>query len=233
MNIKKHIPNFLTCLNLLSGSIAIVLVVRDHDFKNAAYLMWLAGLFDFLDGFIAKLLNVHSPLGKQLDSLADMITFGLLPSLMVFTMLAESYQNLVPYAAFVISIGSALRLAKFNLDTRQSDHFLGLATPANALFYSGLPWVIPYLEGQFHLDGNINLVILFFTFFFSWLMISEIPFIAFKFNGFGWAGNKTKYLYLLIALALLITIGFLAISPLIILYLVMSIATQKRGTNHS
>src|SRR5690606_26151264 len=172
LSILKHLPNFITLCKLFCGCIGIVVVLEGHV-TYAAYLIWLAALLDFLDGFVARLLHAYSPIGKELDSLADMVTFGVLPSIIMFVLLQEKTEGAYwHWIAFVIAACSALRLAKFNVDTRQSDSFIGLPTPANALFISALPFIImgnsfiaPYIDNA--------AVLIAITLLFSYLMVAE------------------------------------------------------------
>ena len=163
MNLKRHIPNFLTCCNLICGCFGIVFCLEGRNVP-AAYFVWIAATFDFFDGFAARMLKVSSPIGKELDSLADMVSFGLLPSLVMYKMLmGVSSSNWIPFIAFLIAVGAALRLAIFNVDETQSDSFKGLNTPSNTLFITALPllsgamgmwvqneWVLVALQLSFH-----------------------------------------------------------------------------------
>ncbi len=196
------------------------------DFSTSFWLMMAAAVFDFFDGFAARMLKVSSGLGKQLDSLADMVTFGVVPGMLVFFMLKDitDSASYLPYIAFMIPVFSALRLAKFNIDERQNQGFLGLPTPANALFFASLS-VFNEADGalQFHFLNNafvLTAIVVAFCF----LMVSELPLMALKFKGFGWQGNQIKYIFLL-ACALLISAFFIQAMPFIILlYLAISIA---------
>lgn len=231
MTLKQHIPNAMTCCNLLCGCLAIVKVFEGH-FIWASYLVGLAVLFDFFDGFVARLLNARSPIGKDLDSLADMVTFGVVPGMMVYKYLyvlegsSQQYQQLrehyhwVNGLAFLIPLFSALRLAKFNNDARQSDSFIGLPTPANALFWCSIPFfnnspiLTPYL-----LLGTVVLC--------SGLLIAEIPLFALKFKHFKWQGNEVRYVFLGLSLALLAIFHFTGIPAIIILYVLLSLRQKK------
>ncbi len=189
-------------------------------------MIYLAAILDFLDGFSARLLNVSSPVGKELDSLADMVTFGVLPSVMVYNYLDRSMDNpYLPYVAFSMALFSALRLAKFNLDTRQTDAFMGLPTPANALFFSSLPiianseyavWLGPYTV--------ISLILVF-----SFLLVAELPLMALKFKRFHWKGNELKFVFLLFAALLLVVLHWIAVPLIIFLYIFMSLFLRKEG----
>src|SRR5690554_2750457 len=158
---KKHIPNFITLLNLFSGCIALVFAMQG-DFLNAFIFVSLGIFFDFFDGFFARILKVQSPLGVQLDSLADMVTSGVVPGFVMFRMLSEySANEFLPYFGFIITLGSCMRLAKFNIDTRQTDSFIGLPTPANALFILSLPLVILHTEFSWVIDLLTDVWVLF------------------------------------------------------------------------
>lgn len=225
MNIKRHIPNALTSCNLLSGCIGIV-AVFEGDLVLATYMIWLAAIFDFFDGFAARMLKVSSPIGGELDSLADLVTFGVLPSLMIFKMLQlAGLEGWLPYLAFVIAIFSALRLAKFNVDTRQTTSFIGLPTPANALFIGSLPLIGEY--SQLPLDFITEpWFLLGCAFILSFLLVAELPLFALKFKSFGWAENKVKYVFLIISLVLIIFFKFVAIPLIIVLYILLSMFSK-------
>ena len=222
---KKHIPNTITCLNLISGCIATFWAFQgNYDF---ALIFIVAGaVFDFFDGMAARLLGVSSPIGKELDSLADVVTFGVAPSAMVFSFLSSFHIHLpfVPFLAFVIAAFSALRLAKFNLDERQTMGFIGLPTPANALFWGSLivgcgDWLhtLPYSAG----------IILLMVFVSCWLLVSEIPMFALKFKTWGWRGNEIRYLFLLSCIPLLAFFGIAGIAIIVAWYVFLSILTKK------
>ncbi len=224
MSIKKHIPNFFTLLNLVCGCLGIIIVLEAKDFKTAVWLICLAGFFDFLDGFIARMLKVHSEIGKELDSLADMVTFGLLPTIITYSLLEALGQPLlIRLVSLIIVICSALRLAKFNIDTRQSTSFLGIPTPANAFFVSGLP--VFMLSDGFGLFNYVSPVALtlFSIALFALLMVVEIPMLALKFSGFGWKENKWKYGLISISVVLLITFNINALPLIIVVYVLLSL----------
>ncbi len=193
----------------------------------ATYMIWLAAIFDFFDGFAARLLNVSSPIGGELDSLADMVTFGFLPSAMVFNMLQENELPFwVPYLAFVIAVFSALRLAKFNVDTRQTTSFIGLPTPANALFISAFPLILEYSGLPLEFISNPWFLIV-CSFTLSFLLVAELPLFALKFKSFKWQDNKLKYIFLIASLVLIILLKFVAIPLIIILYILLSLFNRK------
>lgn len=221
---KRHIPNALTCANLLCGCVGIVEVFHNNMLLSCA-LIGLAAIFDFLDGFVARLLKVSSAIGKELDSLADVTTFGVLPAVIIYQLLMRSVPDLndiwIPNLAFLIAICSALRLAKFNIDPRQSDSFIGVPTPANGLLVASLPFIIRYNPAWEPMIVNTtNLLI--FTAVMSFLMVSELPLFALKFKSFGWKGNEARFSFLLVSLILLVTLGFLAVPLVIGLYVLLS-----------
>ncbi len=233
MNIKQHIPNTLTSLNLLSGCFAVFFAFH-KQFDFVAYAVFLAAIFDFFDGFSARLLKVSSPIGKELDSLADMVTFGVAPAMLVFNVLLyksgdllQSFPLLV-FTPFIIAVFSGLRLAKFNIDTRQSDSFIGMPTPANALFWVSLPLVYVYHPANNFVETVLHFllqpeVILFNCLLFSYLLVAELPLFALKFKSFGWQGNEVKFIFLITCGILLAWWQLLAIPFIIILYLLISI----------
>jgi CDP-diacylglycerol--serine O-phosphatidyltransferase len=216
---KKQIPNAITSLNLFSGCIGVVFAFN-NQLEYAVYCIWLAGFFDFFDGLSARLLKVSSPIGKELDSLADMVTFGFLPSVILFQFIAAAAPDgYLKYCAFLIAVFSAYRLAKFNTDDRQSDQFIGLPTPANALFISGMVFLNrEVFSGLFTLPVLIGISLVF-----SYLLVAEIPMIALKFKNLSVKDNWSKYLLLLGSLVLIITLKFSAIPFVILFYLALSI----------
>lgn len=215
----RHLPNFLTCCNLLCGCLGIVFVLEDRGVP-AAWFVWLAGLFDFFDGFAARMLKVSSPIGKELDSLADVVSFGVLPSLVMYQMLGNSSPSrFLPYLAFMIAVFSALRLAIFNVDETQSDSFRGLNTPANTIFITSLPLVADRI-GQWLYQPAVLAAI---TVIFSLLLVSPIRFFAFKFKSFGWKGNEIRFTFLILSVLLVIGLNFLAVPLIVILYILLSL----------
>jgi CDP-diacylglycerol--serine O-phosphatidyltransferase len=213
MKLLKHLPNALTCSNLLCGCLGVVFCLENRGVP-VAYFVWAAGVFDFFDGFAARWLKVTSPIGKELDSLADMISFGLLPALVMFKMIEASSSNpYLPFVGFLIAIGSALRLATFNVDETQHDSFKGLNTPANTIFITSLS----FLSGSTGLFLQRDWVLISITAICSLLLVSRIDMLAFKFRDFSWKGNKVRFTFLACAVLLLITLGQAAL-PLIILF---------------
>ncbi len=221
---KKHIPNAITCANLFSGCIGIVFAFNG-ELEIAAYFVLLSGIFDFFDGMVARLLNVKSEIGKQLDSLADMVSFGFLPGVVMFQLLSLSdYQSTyLPYLGFMITIFSALRLAKFNIDERQTEDFIGLNTPMNTLFIVSLPFIAKDYPGI--IGSSITLIsIIAIT---SYLLTSEIRIFSFKLSDRSWAKNKMKFIFLILSLVLIAFLKFMAIPFILVLYISLSILHFK------
>ncbi|HNP48194.1 MAG TPA: CDP-diacylglycerol--serine O-phosphatidyltransferase [Bacteroidia bacterium] len=238
--IRQQIPNALTCLNLFCGCVASVMVFRNH-LDWAAYLVFIAAFFDLLDGMVARALHVTSPIGKELDSLADAVSFGFVPGLIVFKLLqmsnlstiieSNSLRQILQFFPFVITVFSALRLAKFNIDTRQSTSFIGLPTPANTLLVVSFPLM---LKQDLNAFGPIILnpyFLIVFSVICSFLLVSELPLFSLKFKDMSFKNNKFQYILLLIS-ALLIPFFFFAAIPIIIgCYVLLSIiqnSTQKQ-----
>jgi CDP-diacylglycerol---serine O-phosphatidyltransferase len=231
--LKKHIPNLLTCGNLFCGCIGIVATFQDN-LVWAAYLTGIAGVLDFFDGFVARWLKAYSPIGKELDSLADCVTFGVLPGMILFHLtgksistygMPESYRFL-PYVAFIISIFSALRLAKFNVDTRQTSSFIGVPTPANAFLIGSLPLILwQYPPAEVIILNTYFLVGL--TLVMSYLLVAEIPLFALKFTTYAFSKNRPKYIFLFLSLVLLFTLQFIAIPFIIALYILISLFNRE------
>jgi CDP-diacylglycerol---serine O-phosphatidyltransferase len=230
--VLKHLPNFLTCCNLLCGCLGIV-AAFDHNLILASYFMWTGGVFDFFDGFAARLVKVNSELGKQLDSLADIITFGTLPAVIVFHLMKMAIESgqapndlHLEYAAFIITVFSALRLAKFNIDTRQTEDFIGVNTPANSIFFSSFPFILDtdHLRISFLISNYWFLLAL--VIIFSLLMVSEIRIFGLKFKDFSFEKNKIRYLFLISAVVLFVIFKFSSIPLIIILYITLSLVQQ-------
>ena len=219
----RHLPNFLTCCNLLCGCLGIVFCLEDRTVP-AAYFVWAAGVFDFFDGFAARTLNVSSPIGKELDSLADVVSFGILPSLVMYKMMdAVTVSEWLPYFAFLIAVCSALRLAIFNVDETQHDSFKGLNTPANTLFITSLIFLPEPLAAW--VNQEVTLVII--TLIFSLLMVSRIDIIAFKFKDFSWQNNKARFTFLPVAVLLIAIMGKAALPFVILFYIVFSLVSKS------
>lgn len=218
----KHIPNFLTCCNLACGCLGIIGLIEQWSIP-VAYFVWAAGLFDFFDGFAARLLKTSSPIGKELDSLADVVSFGVLPALFLYTTLTlESPFSYVPYVAILMAVCSALRLAIFNLDETQSDSFKGLPTPANAIFVTALPFLAsPVYDFVFS-----PVVLLIITVVFSLLLVSRIELFALKFKTFTWKDNQVRFTFLLACVLLLVVFKLAALPLIILLYILLSLGAR-------
>ena len=223
--ITRHIPNTITCCNLLSGCMAVMAAFHADAWHT---LIWVAAgaLFDFCDGLSARLLKAHSPIGGELDSLADLVTFGLAPAMLCLMTLrqfsydCQTLETIYPYIGLVLVVFAALRLAKFNIDERQTSSFLGLAVPANALFWCGLfqmdlstvpaaPWIVGVL------------VILF-----AGLMVSEIPMFSLKFKSLSWADNKIRFIFLIVSIVILILLQERGLAAVIGWYIILSVLTK-------
>ena len=191
----------LTCSNLLSGAVAVIMAIYD-EYDMALLMIIVAALFDFLDGFSARLLRVCSPIGKELDSLADCISFGLAPSAMLFSYLSIDL-DWWALPALLMAAFSALRLANFNLDERQTTSFLGLATPANALFWASLIAALYTLDMAMPLWADI--ILLLSSFFSCYLLMSEMPFFSLKFHDYSFANNRLRYVFLIVDLLIIVT----------------------------
>lgn len=237
---RKHIPNFITLLNLFSGCVATVYAVL-NQLEMAALFVALGILFDFFDGLAARMLNVKSDLGLQLDSLADMVTSGLVPGIVMFQLLAMSRtggwgletgsllhpngfgaDSLIPFTGFIITLASAYRLAKFNLDENQVSSFIGLPTPANALWILSLPLILFYHSNSILNEFILNQWFLIgLTLLSAFLLNCNLPLFALKFKNWSFKDNALRYIFLIISLVLLVTMQFLAV-PFIILFYVLS-----------
>ena len=239
MRLKKHIPSFLTCLNLMCGCVAVVFAFN-NNLASAAYLVFVAAFFDLLDGVAARMLHAYSDFGKQMDSLADMVSFGLVPGVVMYKLFQLPFNQLIAdggtlavilgFYPFLITVFSALRLAKFNIDVRQSDSFIGLATPANTLVVVSWPLIIQ--SGQeaftsFILNPYVMLALITLQ---CYLLVAEIPMFSFKMKNFKWQGNETRYLFLLVSVILLATFFYAAIPLIIFFYVLLSIVLNKLKT---
>jgi CDP-diacylglycerol--serine O-phosphatidyltransferase len=246
---KKHIPNLLTLGNLFSGTIATILAVQG-DFVTAGLFVVIGIFLDFFDGFAARLLNVSGELGKQLDSLADMVTSGVVPGIIMFNLLYQSsFKNLdtqfidqgispviisndyilswTSYIGLLLTLGAGYRLAKFNIDTRQSESFIGLPTPAMSLFVISLPLIQEYATNvwvQSLISNNYFLIAV--TLVLTYLMNAEIPLFSLKFKEYSLKNNSLKYFFLATSLALLIILNFISVPIIIILYVLLSVAQE-------
>jgi len=235
MSLLRHLPNAITCGNLLGGCAGILFCFQAvPDLAWAAYMIYAAAILDFFDGFVARLLKVSSPIGKELDSLADVVSFGVLPGFIVYQLLQAAGQPYLPFLALIIPVCSALRLAKFNVDTRQSDSFIGVPTPANALLISALPlmgafpnnllaqWLLPLAQQPWIVAGLAVVM--------SLLLVSELPLLALKFKGFAWEKHKFQYILMASAAVLFLAFNFAAIPVIIALYIILSVIKNNLST---
>lgn len=224
---KKHIPNAITCLNLLSGCLGIV-AAFEGNLIFAGYAVVIAALLDFFDGFAARLLKAYSEIGKELDSLADVVSFGVLPAAIVYHLFLQAPQldglsNYLNYSAFFIAVFSALRLAKFNIDERQTENFIGLPTPANALLAASLPQII-LNGGAFTAAYILNPFFLFiYSLGTSFLLVMEVPLISLKFRNMSVSANLFRYILLFSGLISVLIFKFAAVPIIIFIYIVLSI----------
>jgi CDP-diacylglycerol---serine O-phosphatidyltransferase len=232
MNIKKHIPNLITLINLFCGCVAVVFV-SEQNYEMAFYMVCLGIFFDFFDGFFARLFKVSSPLGLQLDSLADMVTSGVVPGYVMYSMFTNSAHEIgtstfVPFLGFIVTLGSCYRLANFNIDTRQTDSFIGLPTPANALFILSLPLVLKFSDSLITLEILTNeWVLLIIALCSAYVLNAEIPLFALKIKKFNFKDNALQIVFLLISLVMLIFLHYIAIPLIIIFYVLLSVINNK------
>lgn len=227
MSIKKHIPNTITCCNLLSGCVSILFTCNNHLLWASA-MIFIAAIFDFLDGFAARTLDAKSPIGGELDSLSDVVSFGVAPSFIVAWFLSKSGigwwvhdVNLFPMLGFILAAFAAVRLAKFNIDTRQSHNFIGLPVPAVGLFIASLPF--------FTMEMNPYLLLAMVAIF-SWLMISEVPFFSFKIKNLRFKDNVLRYFVVIFAIIAVIIMKLAALPFVFLFYILLSVICY-RGDN--
>ena len=245
MGIKRHIPNFITLLNLLSGSLAVIFAVKGNLVLAAIFVA--AGIFfDFFDGLAARALNVKSEMGLQLDSLADVVTSGVVPGLVMYQLMTKALPaggglgadwnssvfdiQMKPFAiiGLLIILASAYRLAKFNVDDRQTDSFIGLPTPANALLILSLPLILTYQPGPFISALLLNEWFLVgLTLLSCYLLNAELPLFALKFSDWGFKENKMRYFFILTCIVLIIFLKFIAIPVILLLYVMLSIVSNR------
>ena len=225
MNLKAQIPNLITLLNLLSGVLGILWVLEGQVLFGAYFVLLSAG-FDFLDGFAARILKVQSELGKELDSLADVVSFGVLPGIILYALIkSQTESQILPYFTLIVPLFSAYRLAKFNLDTRQSDRFIGLPTPANALLLSSLPHLAVYWPQLAPwLTSPIAGILIAWAA--SFLLVSELPLIALKFKNGRITYNYFRYAILASGIFFLAWMQLAGIPLIILSYLFLSILEQ-------
>lgn len=243
MKLLKHLPNLLTLLNLLAGTIAVIYAVQ-NELITAAVFVLIGIFFDFFDGLAARMLKVTGELGKQLDSLADVVTSGVVPGIVMYQLLkddavsisinqasitwGEESFNFLPYFGLLFTLSAAYRLAKFNIDERQSNSFIGLPVPAATLVVISLPLILHYGEISAVNDFiNQNWVLLGVVMLLSWLMHAEVPLFALKFKDFSWGNNKIKYVFLGITLLLCIFLQYAAIPLAVLIYVLLSFIDNK------
>jgi CDP-diacylglycerol---serine O-phosphatidyltransferase len=236
---RKYIPNFITCFNIISGSLAVVFAIKG-EMTVSVFLIFAAAIFDFFDGLAARMLKEYSSLGRELDSLADMISFGLAPGMLMMVMQeyalfginvrADNYLELSLWeiscisSSLLIPVFSALRLAKFNIDTRQTNSFIGLPTPANALFVAALALISEH--GKYEFIDNIIMkpsVLLIITIIMSLLLVSELPMFSLKIKNISWAENKVQFIFLFISAALILAFSIYGIAASIISFILISV----------
>ena len=247
---KKHIPNLFTLLNLLSGLIALLMAASDRLVYAAGFVV-LGIFFDFFDGFFARKFNVTGEFGKQLDSLSDMVTSGVVPGIIMFQLLLyasrqrwfmelsceqgswstfeETYYYFVPFVGLLIPLASAFRLANFNIDERQTSSFIGLPTPALALFVISLPLILFYEEASFFSAWIQNVYVLIgITFLGSFLLNANLPLFSLKFKDYGPKGNEFRYVFLILSAGMLLLLSVVAVPLIIVLYIVLSLLQNKK-----
>jgi CDP-diacylglycerol--serine O-phosphatidyltransferase len=251
----KSIPNLFTSFNLLSGAMAIILTFEGrNNLSLAAYFIYIAAVFDFFDGFAARALNAMSKMGKELDSLADLVSFGIAPSMILYQLIKQDLQIkqfsfdlktveiLMLASVLLIAVFSALRLAKFNVDERQKESFLGLATPACAMLIASIPLIAEFLPRNLILFSSLNDSIYFFLgvvffesfvvkpvflipliFILSFLLVSELPMFSLKFKNYSFEDNKLKYIFLICAFLLFISFQIISVPLIFLLYITFSV----------
>jgi len=239
MKVKIHIPNAITLLNLLSGCFSIVSAF-EGDLIGAAYFIFLAAILDFLDGTFARILNARTEIGKQLDSLADMVSFGLAPGFILFHLINNSLivtglqitDNFLPFIAFLIPVFSAVRLAKFNIDTKQENSFIGLPTPANAILIASFPLILLYEHSNSFIALNLlqnTWILISLSVILSILLVAKLPLFSLKFKSIKFSDNLSRYIFLLLSVILLIVLKFLAIPIIVLLYIAVSVGIRYKG----
>ena len=249
---RQHLPNLITALNLISGTVALLFAISG-DLVIAVWFIALGMLFDFFDGLAARALGVQSPLGVQLDSLADLISFGLAPSLILWQMMQQAFygrmnpltdifnarawevglETYYPFLALLIIVASAYRLARFNIDTRQSEHFIGLPTPANAMLICSLPLIFEYHYTPVIAELLFNKWFLIgITLFSTYALNASWPLMSLKFKNWAWTANKQRYVLLIVAGLSFFTLGYLAIPLIILAYIGISLLWPMNPASH-
>ena len=235
MSLVKHIPNTITCCNLLSGCVSIILLCQNHVI-GASVMIFVAAVFDFFDGFAARLLNAKSPIGGELDSLSDVVSFGVAPSFIIAMLLSKtgitwmiSNVNVFPMLAFILAAFAAVRLAKFNIDTRQKCSFIGLPVPAVGLFIASLPLMLSQISTDSALYSFVvnPYFLLAIVAIFSWLMISEIPFFSFKIKNLKFKDNILRYFVVIFAVIALVILKLVALPFIFVFYILLSVICYR------
>ena len=230
MSIKQHIPNAITCGNLVSGCLSILFLTHNMPVK-AAIMIFVAGLFDFLDGFAARLLHAHSPIGADLDSLSDVVSFGVAPGFIMYWLMSRSFDlpqwfiagiNVLPCLAFLLPVFSAIRLAKFNIDNTQKTTFRGIPAPGMAIFIASLPLALSQVH---HLkDGVLSYwACLGITLIFSFMMVSRLRFFSFKMKSAKWKGNEVRWIFLLVTITSFVIFKWISLPFVMMFYVLLSI----------
>lgn len=241
MSIKQHIPNTLTCCNLLSGCLSMLFATSGKP-NAAAIMIFVAGLFDFLDGFAARLLHAHSPIGADLDSLSDVVSFGVAPGFIMYGLMSRFFDsrlrlyewwptigdfNVLPCLAFMLPVFSAIRLARFNIDDTQKTSFRGIPAPGMAISIASLPLALHQTN---HLSDGFSgyWACLAITLAFSFLMVSNLRFFSFKMKSAKWKGNEVRWIFLLVAVAGFVIFRFVALPFIMLLYILLSMLFSNR-----
>lgn len=235
MKIKAQIPNLFTMLNLFCGCVALVFV-SNSEFALAFWFVCLGIFFDFFDGFFARKFGVAGPLGVQLDSLADMVTSGVVPGFVMYKLMQDSdafgTESYLPFIGFIITLGACYRLAKFNIDERQSDSFIGLPTPANALFFTSLPLInMAFYDDNFSGVIYNKWILIGLTLLSAYVMNAEIPLFSLKIKNFSFAKYKLQIFFLVLSILLLVFLQILAVPLIIILYVLLSVINNMVNKN--
>lgn len=241
MKLKQHVPNLITCGNLVSGCLSILFITSNMPVK-AAIMIFVAGLFDFFDGFAARLLHAHSPIGADLDSLSDVVSFGVAPGFIMYWLMSQFFVsrlwlyewwwsvggfNLLPFIAFLLPVFSAIRLAKFNVDDTQTTTFRGIPAPGMAIFIASLPLALSQMG---HLtDGALGYWACFgITLVFAFMMVCNLRFFSFKMKSATWKGNEVRWIFLIIAVASFAIFRFVALPFIMMVYVLTSILFANR-----
>lgn len=226
LNVIKHIPNAITSLNLVCGCLSILSALQG-ELTQASVFIGVAAILDFFDGFVARALRAYSEIGKQLDSLADVVSFGVAPGMIFFTLSGQQFSaehlSVETFIPFLIPVFSAIRLAKFNIDTRQSDSFIGVPTPANAMFIASIPLVIQQNSYGMSVVFESPYFLMIFPFVSAYLLVAELPLLALKFKSFGWKGNEYRFVLILTSVLSVILFQYLGVAIAILFYVLISV----------